>query len=79
MKKYPLGFAIIEWSSGGYSEAIIYQNGKGDQLFSCANWINNNNCYIETWENCGEIANIITDFNDINIFFDNQHNHEDDI
>lgn len=68
MKNYPLGFAIIEWKSGGYSEALISNDAAGNRMFHAANWINTNLTPLDKW--LPNIDNIITDFNDISEFFD---------
>ncbi len=68
MKNYPLGFAIIEWKSGGYSEAIISNDREGNRMFHCANWINTGLTRLDIYE--VNIENIITDFNEISAFFD---------
>ncbi|AWD90572.1 hypothetical protein KNT87_gp288 [Erwinia phage Cronus] len=69
MKKYPLGFAIIEWKSGGHSKAVIYEDALGNQCLQCANHLAPINyiphlIYFEK-----EIENIITDFYDIAEFY----------
>lgn len=39
MKKYPLGFALVYWKSGGRSEAVIFEDSVGNQCLQCSNWI----------------------------------------
>lgn len=70
MKNYPLGFAIIEWKYGGYSEAIISNDREGNRMFHCSNWVNTNLARLDDYE--VNIENIITDFNDISMFFDSK-------
>lgn len=65
MRKYPLGHAIIEWVSGGYSEAVIYQDSSGKQFFACANWVSGPVALEKYKDN---IDNIITDYDDIYLF-----------
>lgn len=64
--KYKLGFAIIEWKDGSYSESTISQDKYGKQYFNASNWINLQSYPIEDFED--EIEHIITDFHDIAIF-----------
>ncbi|QOI66625.1 hypothetical protein [Erwinia phage FBB1] len=65
MKKYPLGFAIVEWKNGGYSEAVIYQDSIGNQCLQCANHLAIPNYMPWLINFQDEIDNIITDFDDI--------------
>ncbi|ARW58113.1 hypothetical protein [Serratia phage X20] len=71
MKKYPLGFAIIKWKTGGHSEAVIYQDSIGNQCIQCANWISvpNDMNWLCNFED--QIENIITDIDDIHMFLAN--------
>lgn len=66
MRNYPLGFAIIEWKSGGYSEAIISNDREGNRMFHCANWINTGLTKMSEYQN--QMENVITDFDDIVMF-----------
>lgn len=66
MRNYPLGFAIIEWKSGGYSEAIISNDREGNRMFHCSNWINTGLTKMSEYQN--QMENVITDFDDIVMF-----------
>lgn len=66
--KYPLGFAIIEWFSGGHSEAVIYQDREGKQMIVFANWVSGPSVLED---NIKMIKNIITDIDDIHMFLVN--------
>ena len=62
--KVPLGLAIIEWKSGGYSETVFYQDHQGRIAFQCANWLPSlDPVYLDEWEDA--ISNIITDIEEI--------------
>ncbi|AHY25116.1 hypothetical protein AVV36_gp154 [Pectobacterium bacteriophage PM2] len=71
MKKYPLGHAVIEWDSGGYSEALFYQDAEGKQFFVCSNWISGP-VAVEKYAN--NFSNIISDHDDIYMFLNEQEN-----
>ena len=66
MKKYRLGHAVIEWKSGGYSEAVFFQDREGIQYFVCANWVSGPTLVSERehW-----FENVMQDHDDIYHFF----------
>lgn len=60
MMKVPLGLAIIQWKSGGYSQAVFYQDHEGKVAFQCANWLPvQEPIYLSDWES--QIKNVITE------------------
>lgn len=65
MRKYPLGFALIEWKEGGHSEAVIFQDAVGNQCIQCANWLATPNQIPYLSNFIDEISNIVTDVEDI--------------
>lgn len=62
--KYRLGHAIIEWASGGYSEALIYQGANGDLRIQCANWLGS--APLAEYES--QFENVMQDHGDMYIF-----------